>query len=123
MSFKYNPFTGNLDEVGSGSSSPYFLDPVDTADDLPLSDPDGSIRVVKDEETIYVYDLVLFPCFVDFVLFSSFSSLLFSYSILIKLTLFTLYFLDYMFITISNAKIQISNLQIKTKGKRKLRKI
>lgn len=55
----FNPFTSNFDYVGSSSGgSSTFLPPVQSETDLPIgSDPDGAVRVVKDTERVYVYNL------------------------------------------------------------------
>lgn len=57
MSFKFNVFTSNFDEVGAGSSSPYWLPPVANEASLPTGDADGAARVVLNTELVYTYDL------------------------------------------------------------------
>ncbi|PCI45885.1 MAG: hypothetical protein COB41_00405 [Proteobacteria bacterium] len=54
MSFKFNVFTGTLDEVGG--DSPYWLSPVATRGDLPSGVADGAMAVVLDEELVFEYD-------------------------------------------------------------------
>lgn len=55
MSYKFNPFIGNLDEVGGGST--LYLPTVQSESDLPVGDPDGAVRIVRDTDRVYVYDL------------------------------------------------------------------
>ena len=58
MSYTFNPFTGNFDQVGAGgSASPYWLDPVANEAALPSGDPDGAVRAVQSTDLVYVYDL------------------------------------------------------------------
>lgn len=54
MGFFFNPFTGNFDLDTVGSTT--WLSPVSTTGDLPLSDPDGSARVVLGEDAVYIFD-------------------------------------------------------------------
>jgi hypothetical protein len=58
MSFKFNPFTGNFDEVGSGSSTPSsWKAPVADFASLPGSgNSDGDARIVLDTYQPYVWD-------------------------------------------------------------------
>jgi len=56
--FKLNIFTGNLDEVGASSASPFFGPPVDTEADLPVPGTDGEIRIVKASRDVYQFSLV-----------------------------------------------------------------
>lgn len=56
MSFKFNPFTGNLDIVG-GSSVTTWKSPVANAAALPtVGNSDGDARVTLDTDEIYVWD-------------------------------------------------------------------
>lgn len=54
MPTKFNPFTGTLDFIDQGGTQ--WLPPVQSEGDLPLTDPDGSVRVVRDTDTVYVFD-------------------------------------------------------------------
>lgn len=54
MAWKFNPFTVNLDKVDEGGS--LWLTPVANEASLPLTDPDGSVRVVLDQSVAYVFD-------------------------------------------------------------------
>lgn len=56
MSWKFNPFTSNFDQTGTGASSLYWLDPVDTQLDLPLTDLNGASRNVKATDTVHIFD-------------------------------------------------------------------
>lgn len=54
MPTKFNVFTGTLDFVDQGGTQ--WLPPVQSEGDLPLTDPDGSARVVRDTDSVYVFD-------------------------------------------------------------------
>jgi len=54
MPYTLNVFTGNFDYSAAGSL--YWKDPVDTEGDLTLTDPNGTCRVVKATDVVYVYD-------------------------------------------------------------------
>lgn len=56
--FKLNIFTGNFDEVGASSASPFFGPPVDIEADLPVPGVDGELRVVKFSRDIYQFNTV-----------------------------------------------------------------
>ena len=55
MAIVFNIFTGTLDYTGSSTSS-LWLAPVANEAALPLSDPDGSARVVLNQNIAYVFD-------------------------------------------------------------------
>lgn len=50
----FNPFTGTLDFVDQGGTQ--WLPPVQSEGDLPLTDADGSARIVRDTDSVYVFD-------------------------------------------------------------------
>jgi len=52
---KLNPFTGQFDFSGSGSSNPNFTTPVATEGDLPSPALDGQLCVVQATRHVYVY--------------------------------------------------------------------
>jgi len=54
MAWKFNPISGNLDLVDEGGS--LWLSPVADESSLPLTDPDGAVRVVLDQSVPYVFD-------------------------------------------------------------------
>lgn len=56
MSIIFNPFSGNFDYVGGGST--LYLPTVQSESDLPSGDQDGAVRVVLDTDRVYVYDSV-----------------------------------------------------------------
>lgn len=55
MAITFNPFTGNFDYVGGAST--LYLPTVQSETDLPAGDPDGAVRIVRDTDRVYVYDL------------------------------------------------------------------
>lgn len=56
MSFRFNPFTANFDDIGN-QGVVYWNPPVNTTGDLPLTDLDGSARVVKADDKVYIFNL------------------------------------------------------------------
>lgn len=52
----FNPFTATLDYIDISSSNINWLAPVATFSALPLGDPDGASRSVKDQDAIYTYN-------------------------------------------------------------------
>ena len=56
MPTKFSPFTGTLDFIDQGGTQ--WLPPVQSEGDLPLTDPDGSARVVLDTDSVYVFDAI-----------------------------------------------------------------
>jgi hypothetical protein len=52
----FNPISGAFDYVDISSSNINWLAPVATFTSLPLGDPDGACRVVKDQDAVYTYD-------------------------------------------------------------------
>lgn len=56
MSIVFNPISGQFDYVGAGGGSIYFSDPVATESDLPGTDQNGTARVCRDTDFIYIFD-------------------------------------------------------------------
>lgn len=59
MGLKFNPliYSGlQVTTASGGGGSLFFGDPVDTFGDLPSPGQDGELRVVKDTDSLYVYD-------------------------------------------------------------------
>jgi hypothetical protein len=54
MKFVFNPLSGAFDYVDEGGST--YLPTVATAASLPLTDPDGAVRVALDTDLVYVFD-------------------------------------------------------------------
>lgn len=50
----FNPFSGTLDFIDEGGT--LWLSPVASEASLPLTDPDGAVRVVLDQSVAYVFD-------------------------------------------------------------------
>jgi hypothetical protein len=55
MGWIFNPFTSTLDKVDEGGS--LWLSPVANEAALPLTDPDGAVRVALDQNIPYVFDI------------------------------------------------------------------
>ena len=56
MSYKFNPFTGNLDEVGAGAAAFEVLGTVATVGDLPGGATQGDVYLVEADDNFYVWD-------------------------------------------------------------------
>ena len=56
MSYKFNPFTGNLDEVGAGASAFEVLGTVATFGDLPGGATQSDVYLVEADDNFYVWD-------------------------------------------------------------------
>jgi hypothetical protein len=56
MGYKFNPFTGNLDEVGAGATAFEVLGTVATVGDLPGGATQGDVYLVEDNDNFYVWD-------------------------------------------------------------------
>jgi hypothetical protein len=56
MGYKFNPFTGNLDEVGAGATAFAVLGTVATFGDLPGGATQGDVYLVEDNDNFYVWD-------------------------------------------------------------------
>lgn len=56
MSYKFNPFTGNLDEVGAGTSAFEVKGTVATVGDLPGGATQGDVYLVEANDNFYVWD-------------------------------------------------------------------
>jgi hypothetical protein len=55
MAITFNPFTGNFDFTGEEST--LYLPTVQSESDLPSGDQDGAVRIVRDTDRLYCYDL------------------------------------------------------------------
>jgi hypothetical protein len=56
MGYKFNPFTGNLDEVGAGATAFAVLGTVATVEDLPGGAAQSDVYLVEDNDNFYVWD-------------------------------------------------------------------
>jgi hypothetical protein len=56
MGYKFNPFTGNLDEVGAGASAFEVLGTVATFGDLPGGATQSDVYLVEADDNFYVWD-------------------------------------------------------------------
>ena len=56
MAYKFNPFTGNLDEVGAGATAFEVLGTVATVGDLPGGATQGDVYLVEADDNFYVWD-------------------------------------------------------------------
>jgi len=56
MGYKFNPFTGNLDEVGAGATAFEVLGTVATVGDLPGGATQGDVYLVEADDNFYVWD-------------------------------------------------------------------
>ena len=56
MSYKFNPFTGTLDEVGAGAGAFAVLGTVATVGDLPGGATQGDVYLVEADANFYVWD-------------------------------------------------------------------
>jgi len=56
MSYKFNPFTGTLDEVGAGASAFEVLGTVATVGDLPGGATQSDVYLVEADDNFYVWD-------------------------------------------------------------------
>ena len=56
MGYKFNPFTGNLDEVGAGATAFEVLGTVATVGDLPGGATPSDVYLVEDNDNFYVWD-------------------------------------------------------------------
>jgi len=57
MAFKFNPFTGNLDDVGAGAAAFEVLGTVATVGDLPGGATQGDVYLVEADDNFYVWDV------------------------------------------------------------------
>jgi hypothetical protein len=56
MAYKFNPFTGNLDDVGAGAAAFEVLGTVATVGDLPGGATQGDVYLVEADDNFYVWD-------------------------------------------------------------------
>ena len=56
MAYNFNPFTGNLDEVGAGAAAFEVLGTVATVGDLPGGATQGDVYLVEADDNFYVWD-------------------------------------------------------------------
>ena len=56
MGYKFNPFTGNLDEVGAGATAFEVLGTVATVGDLPGGATQSDVYLVEADDNFYVWD-------------------------------------------------------------------
>jgi hypothetical protein len=56
MSYKFNPFTGTLDEVGAGASAFEVLGTVATVGDLPGGATQSDVYLVEADDNFYAWD-------------------------------------------------------------------
>jgi hypothetical protein len=56
MAYKFNPFTGNLDDVGAGAAAFEVLGTVATVGDLPGGATQGDVYLVEADANFYVWD-------------------------------------------------------------------
>jgi hypothetical protein len=56
MGYKFNPFTGNLDEVGAGATAFEVLGTVATVGDLPGGATQSDVYLVDADDNFYVWD-------------------------------------------------------------------
>ena len=56
MAYKFNPFTGNLDEVGAGATAFEVLGTVATVGDLPGGATQSDVYLVAADDNFYVWD-------------------------------------------------------------------
>ena len=56
MSYKFNPFTGTLDEVGAGASALDVKGTVATVGDLPGGASQSDVYLVEADDNFYVWD-------------------------------------------------------------------
>ncbi|MCP4468815.1 MAG: hypothetical protein GY813_18965 [Halieaceae bacterium] len=56
MGYKFNPFTGNLDEVGAGATAFAVLGTVATFGDLPAGATQSDVYLVDADDNFYVWD-------------------------------------------------------------------
>jgi len=56
MGYKFNPFTGNLDDVGAGAAAFEVLGTVATVGDLPGGATQGDVYLVEADDNFYVWD-------------------------------------------------------------------
>ena len=56
MAYKFNPFTGNLDEVGAGTSAFEVKGTVATVGDLPGGATQSDVYLVEADDNFYVWD-------------------------------------------------------------------
>jgi len=56
MAYKFNPFTGNLDDVGASAAAFEVLGTVATVGDLPGGATQGDVYLVEADDNFYVWD-------------------------------------------------------------------
>ena len=56
MAYKFNPFTGNLDDVGAGAAAFEVKGTVATVGDLPGGATQGDVYLVEADDNFYVWD-------------------------------------------------------------------
>ena len=56
MAYRFNPFTGNLDDVGAGAAAFEVLGTVATVGDLPGGATQGDVYLVEADDNFYVWD-------------------------------------------------------------------